>query len=337
MHTKTLLGGLCLLLLVSLTGCLPSVVQTEHEYVLLQWDGARWIVLEDDDPLYEQFQRSILSDPYLRRLLLLYEHSTEAFLATNTHSSLSQTLANKPMIALNSKQARLLRDIVVYQKKSKVRIELALGLGQDGQVDFGWARDRFAPVVAEGLLAMMGVHFRQPEGSLSPIYEETSPDWALAAGWMAAFEAIYGQRHPERVAELQPLAKMNPWAQERLYIYTLVPHNGFRQRFQGGVPTAELRPCAEAQRTPGVVASFFYHLLQQGGDYYPQREMLWFANFDAEETPYAKALLALNRMAGSREVSLESFLEAYRETFPAEQGKTESLVKEVFGCVPGRE
>ena len=85
-------------------------------------------------------------------------------------------------------------------------------------------------------------------------------------------------------------------------------------------------------RTPGVVATFFHRLLQQpGGTFYPQRYMLWFVNFEPQETSYAKVLLAFSRMPRHRDPSIQAFIESYAETFPADERSLRLLVDQVFG------
>jgi hypothetical protein len=84
-------------------------------------------------------------------------------------------------------------------------------------------------------------------------------------------------------------------------------------------------------RTPGVAGTFFYRLLKTTGDFYPQRHMLWMTNFEDEVTPYAKVLLAMNRMPHKRAVSLQAFIASYIETFPAEREMILALASEVFG------
>lgn len=86
-------------------------------------------------------------------------------------------------------------------------------------------------------------------------------------------------------------------------------------------------------RTPGVVATFFYRLLQMTGDFYRQRDMLWFVNYEPEDTPYAKFLLAVYRMPHRQQTSVEDFIQTYIESFPAEREAVMELAAQVFGPI----
>ena len=59
--------------------------------------------------------------------------------------------------------------------------------------------------------------------------------------------------------------------------------------------------------------------------------MLWFANYDAEDTVYAKVLLAMHHMSGGQQASVAGFIQSYGEVFPAEREATRRLADEVFG------
>jgi len=335
-HLALLTPGLILLQLLS--GCMPSIVRTEHDYVLIRREGDTLAIVEDDDPLYDRFEGQVLSHPsgegdsYPRLLLMIYEHATEAFLATNVLTSLSQTIANRPMIVVDSSEMGVLRNVVSHHHGERVPVELALGVGNEGEVDLDMARQDFARLMASLLLELMGVN-PDPQSPVrrGPVYEMTTPRQAFYTGFEAALDAVYGQQHPELLHELEREARESPEVLDRLYRYELVPSNGLRFRFDGGRPTSEIRSRAEAARTPGVVATFLYRLLRCAGHYYPQRHMLWFANFESEETPYAKVLLAMNHMSGREDVSVQAFIESYIEVFPAEGTSVSLLADQVLG------
>lgn len=321
-----------LLLCLILVSCdvLPSVIKTDHQYILVRTEGDKLTVLEDEDSLFARFDAEVLSDPYLARLLSVFENTTESFLATNTISPLSQTIANHLVIVLDSADAGVLRRINVYARGEAVPIELALGLGREGQIDLAWARQHFARGMGLLLLELAGL---QPEReALAPepsIDEPTTPSRALRVGFAAALEALYGQPHVDAL-RLSIQTSADPTARERLLRYEAIPRNGLRYRFVDGVPTAELRPPEEAMRTPGVVATFFYRLLQRANRFYPQRYLLWFNSYEPEEIPYGKVLLVINRLP-PRSLSMRAFIAHYVETFPAEREAVLKLAEEVLG------
>jgi len=321
-----------LLLCLALVSCnvLPSVIKTDHSYILVCTKDGRLTVLEDDDPLFARFDAEVLSDPYLARLLSIFENTTESFLATNTLSPLSQTIANHLVIVLDSASAGVLHRVKVYARGEPVPMELALGLGKEGQIDLAWARQNFARAMGFLLLELAGLKpERDTPVSELPIYEPTTPSWAFRAGFAAALESLYGQQHADLLRRLYQ-ESADPAVRERLARYEAIPRNGLRYRFVNGAPTTELRPPEEAVRTPGVVAAFFYRLLQRTDTFYPQRYLLWFNAYEPEEIPYGKVLLVVNRLPRQKSLSIQAFIEAYVETFPAEKEVILKLAEEIF-------
>jgi hypothetical protein len=326
------LAAVAVAMSICLSGCVPTIVSTKHEYVLVLSEGDAFLVLMDDDPLYVRFESEVLSDRYLYLLLMTYEHATESFLATNSLSSLSQTVANKPVIVLNSSAPTVLRDIELEYGQVRVPVELAMGLGDGGDVDLGSARGSFARVMAPLLLELMGLGPGQGgQADHTTLYETITPSAAFRAGFQAAIEARHAQEDPELIRGLREEEPQSPELRDRLYRYELVPSNGFRFRFDDDAPTSEALPYEERLRRPGVIATFFYRLLRETESFYPQRYMLWFVNFEPEETNYAKVLLAVNRMAQDDGGSVEAFLRSYIETFPVEKGFLLRVAGEVFG------
>ena len=57
---------------------------------------------------------------------------------------------------------------------------------------------------------------------------------------------------------------------------------------------------------------------------YPQRYMLWFANYQARDEGLAKILLVANRL--SRQATLDDFASAYATAFPGERERVAQLV-----------
>jgi len=312
------------------TGCFPGVLHTDHEYVLVVEQGQRLMQLADDDPLYAQFDEIVLSDPDLDRLLIVYEHTTEAFIATNEPTALSQTIANLPVIVLDGSQVGVLRDVTVGSDDGDIRVELAIGLGLGGARDLALARQRFAPAMAPALLYLMGVKLPDDEDSLvGPLYEITDATTALARGFAAALQALDArdQRIPHGAAEPE-----GAWADaSAIQMADLVARNGYRYLYDGTVPTDDLRSMEQAVQTPGVVATYFYRLFDRATGYYPQHHMLWFANYEGDEVVHGKLMLALGRMPRGEPASIDVFIDAYGETFPSERDALETLYRETFG------
>jgi len=328
-RTRSLyLALICLVAAWMLAGCLPSVVHTEHEYILLRTADDKLVSAPDDDPLYEQFDREVLSDPYLRHLLMVFEHTTEAFLATNTRTRYPQTVANRPMIVLDSTQPGVLRNVRADFDGTPMRIELALGLGREGTMDMVAARDHMALAMASLTMELMGV---ESATAIWPTADEVvAPDLAFERGLQIAFEVMRAARDPNLLRSAKQFDG-NSAADDRLAWYGFVPSNGYRYRFADGQPTAALRSPDEALCTPGVTAAFFYRLMQRSDDYYPQRFMLWFVNYDADESAEAKIVLPLRYLARG-DVSMRAFIKSYIETYPADKERVLALANETFGA-----
>lgn len=337
-HCFPILALLMVMLPTFLAGCFPSVISTEHEYVLIQPQDGKLVSVDDQDPLYARFDDQVLSDAFLRNLLAIYENTTEAFLATNKISSLTQALSNWPIIILGSGSNGAQLKALALHGDDEVRIALALGLRNDSD-DLPAVREAMAAAMAPVLMRLVGLKLPEALGDASEAQPDitTSRELALAQGFGLALEALHLDAHPEKPASLQTQAVASPEARERLERWQRIEQNGYQVRFAEGKPTKFLRPPDEMWRTPGVVATFFHRWLQSNGPFYPQRHMLWMTNYDANQSPYAKVLLAMNRMPDKRRTSIQSFLASYAETFPAEREALRQLVVEVFGALPPQE
>ena len=324
--------AMCLcLLLASCGSILPSVVSTDHEYVLVRAQGDGLIVVEDDDPLYARFDAEVLGDPYLARLHSVFENTTESFLATYMPTSVPQTISNHMIIVVDSTSAGVLHDIKVKAGNEQVSIELALGLGRGGSIDLAFACQSMPNAMGQMLLELAGLKpDRKGPPQVPALYEVTTPAAAFRIGFSAALDATYGQQHAELLRQLH---QENPSAeaQERLLRYEAIPHNGLRFRFEGSRPTAELRSREEAARTPGVVAAFIYRLIEQADSFYPQRYLLWFNSYGPDELAYGKVLLAVNRLPRHRAVSVDAFIDSYTEVFTSEKDVVLELAKRILG------
>jgi hypothetical protein len=326
MRWHRLLVSLCLVLGFVLVGCLATVVQTRRDYVLVRAQGQLLIVLDDQDPLYAQLDAEILSDPALRHLLTLFGHATEGYAATNMPRPLPQAVANKPIIVVESVRTEVLRHITVQYAGAGIPVETALAVEHWDAGDTLAVRQKLAPAMASWLLDLMGL---KPESSHPQLYEVTTPSVALRAGFSGAVAALYGQQHPEILLALKQQGMSAP-GREWLAYYEQVPANELRMRYDQGLPTSEQRSRQEALLTPGVVATFFYRLLAYNDSYYPQRYMLWFTNFDGQEIPYSKVLLAINHMP-RHGASVPDFIASYADLFPLEARSIRTLADQVFG------
>jgi hypothetical protein len=313
------------LVLSVLAGCVPAVIHSEHEVILLRREDVEQdglvVVVADDDPLYDAFYEHVWDDPMARRLLLLVENTTAAFIATERPSSHPQTLANKPFLVLDSQQAGLLRDFQATHAGERVSVELAMGLGREGEIDLERAAYRVPRAAGAMLLALVEVPVETDTvTNTEPVLDApTTPLSALHEGFVIALEALYAQAQHERLAAAESDAEL-------LSRYRQVATNAFAMSPEGQ------RFTEQAYATPDVVGSFFFRLIHEANVYYPQRHLLWFANYDAEDTVYGKVLLAMHHMSGAQQASVEGFIQSYSEVFPAEREMIQRLAQEVFGA-----
>lgn len=310
------------------TGCLPSVIKTSHVVVLLRHEGGKLVIVDDDDPAFDAFQDGVLRDEYLAELLSVFEHTTEAFLSTNVPTSLSQTVANHLVIALDSDGVGVLRDVHARYGSQRATVERAVGLGRAGEVDMQWARRHMAGAMAPLLLELVGLDTRG-SGATAPLSVPTTPQNAFVSGYAAALGCLQAQRSPELLRELRAVQDPSPEDEALLQRYELVPQNGFRLRYRDGVAVQEPHTREEALRTPGVVATLIYRLLQDADPFYPQRFMLWLNAYTQPELPHGKLLLAANRM-GTGVISWARFAASYSETFPTDAMRLARIMDQVL-------
>jgi len=316
-----------------LAGCLPSIVQTDHEVILVRQGAEGLEILEDDDPLYETVNREIWGDAYTQYLLTLFEHTTAAIIATESPTSYSQAVSNKPFAVLDSECVGVIHNIKPSYKSTSVRSELAMGMGHDGEIDAEWASLYATRALGQLLIEVMewpAAEFCADRGALE---DETTPQRALELGYMAALEAHHRQAVPEKAMALQTEPELTLEEQAWLERTEIIPRNGYRFFFRDGEPSSSERTPQQAMRTPGVVATFFYRLHEQASGYYPQREMLWFANYEDSDRTYGQVLLPFGRIEGT-DASVADYIRVYVETFPAERERVITLAEQVFGADP---
>jgi len=311
------------------TGCvLASTIPTERQYALARHVNTHLAILAADDPLYERFDAQVLADPTLQRLLMVFEHTTESFLATNATIPAPQTVANHLVVVLDSDTSGVLHDVRLTTPDGEARVELALGLGQGGEIDLQGARQRMAAAMGPLLLELVGR--RAPAGfTMATVVapdQPVSPDEALWAGYALALEADYARPFLGETPLDEAIEALNPLPDDLLA----------RQRMilawtEGEAPPFGRRLTRyEAVRTPSAVAAFLAALHRQAGYYYPQQYMLWMVSYEPDEVPYAKVLLAMMRMP-PRQASVEDLVTSYADTYPAERASVRALADAVLG------
>lgn len=328
---KRLSGLLALTLVVA--GCVvTSSIPTERQYVLAQRVDGRLAALASDDPLYDRFDDQVLSDAALRRLLMLFEHTTESFLATNGAIPAPRTVANHLVIVLDGETIGLQRDVRLATPGGQARVELALSLGQSGGIDLVVARHHMAAAMGPLLLELVGR--RAPDGlsmaTIATPEASVSPDVALWAGYALALEADYAR----------PFLGDGPLDDPQHVLYPPPQDLLTRQRAivaraeDGAPPVGEGASRQEAIGAPSAVAAFLVALQRQAGSYYPQEHMLWMVSYEPEEVPYGKVLLAMMRMRPGA-ASVEDLIASYADTYPAEREAVHELADVILGPAGG--
>ncbi len=299
------------------------MVPSTHGYVLVRTQTDLLVPVPDEDPLYAQFEQQVLSDAFLRHLIDVFEHTTRAYLATDTPNRLRQTVGNYPILVLDSAAPGVLHDIVLQHGEERVSVECALGLGREGVSDLARVRADMAAASAPWLLALVGVSADAGAESL-PLDQPATTEAALVAGLAAALDAL----------QLDATAAETAVEELRMARYRAVQANAYATRAGHGQADDARLAHDEASRTPGVAATFLYRLLRQTGVYTPQRYMLWFLSYKAPEMPLAKLLRVCQRMGKSGAVSVETLAVYYADTYPAERQAVLSLYTEVYGEAP---
>jgi len=319
---------------VVITGCIiPTFVPTEHEYALARHIDGRLTALPTDDPLYERFAADVLSDPTLQRLLMLFEHTTESFLATNRAMPAPRTVANRLVIVLDSDEPGVLHDVRLVTPNGQARIELALGLGERGQVDLAGARHRMAAALAPLLLELVGV--TPPDGPTVGIAdlatEPATPEEALWRGYALALEAEYARPALGQAPADEVAMSLNPPPASLVERQAAIAARA-AYSLGGGVadsPSAWARDASAA--SPMAVAAFLVALQRGAGHYYPQQHMLWMVSYEPEEVPFGKVLLAFMRLPRGAPATVEALIATYGETYPAERAMVRDLADAILG------
>ncbi|MEN6480093.1 MAG: hypothetical protein ABFD20_10715 [Anaerolineales bacterium] len=316
MKRRNLKGLACtaaLLVGLLLSGCRGAVLYSTQPVVLVEQGDHGLVQLADDDPRYLALQDYLAGDAALTRLIDLYAHTTAAFLASGLHSGASRALCNPVVLALGTRPG-VLRDADVAGLYGQVRVPLALGVAVDDPAELGSVAPQLARTLGEALLVLAGQE--SPALSCTTLPCDAGPaesSVVLAQGLGAALEAQYVQwtspsaRHGDAVQRAAWLAR-----------------NDYRRQFDSEGPANTLLSPAEASLCPGVVGTLFERLIVSAERGYPQRYMLWFANYAPEDEALAKIVLAVTRLQG--EPSAYAFARTYAATFPQERESLGALM-----------
>lgn len=302
MRYRFLVSVACAFVLTAVAGC-RGTLPSSHGYVLVRRAGDNLVALNADDPLYAVFD-AVMSGPLVKHLLSLFEGTCGGFSATNLSSRTPQTLRNYLVIVITGDDEGLLRDVRVQEDGRTVRVEYAVALGLHDETDLGQARRRMPTLMAQLLLAVAGL---EPPTTLA----DAPPDCACMSERMALWQG-YAALQDER-------ASISHGGED---VRGLSELSSDRDRW-ACCPTADQHTDDMRCVCGRGAAGFLAELLAGMPATYPQRYMLWFANFEASETRDAKLLLAFARM--DPEGGLDHFVASYADTYPAEADRVREL------------
>lgn len=302
MQHRCSLLALCAVVLVAITGC-GGTLPSSRGYVLARPGDKGLVALASDDPTYDTFDSEVMTDPLIAHLMSLFDGISGAYAATSLSSDAPQTLRNYPIIVVSHGQPGLLRSAQVRGSGRHARVEYAIALGVGEGADLGrQAREALPGLLTQLLLAAAG--HQPPDGLLEAASDCACVDGdvALWQGYMTLQEA----RHANGAWALDAeLSGQGPLAEKGAGYWACCPA-------QGHLSGEDACLCGRG------MAGFLAELLDEMPAAYPQRYMLWFANYESAEAREAKLLLALARMAGNEGDALERFVGSYADTFPAE-------------------
>lgn len=294
-------------------GCRGVVLYSTQPIVLIEQTDHGLVQLADDDPRYLALQDYLAGDIALKRMIDLYAHTTAAFLASGLHSGASRALRN-PVVLVLGAPSGVLRDVDVAGLYGQVRLPLALGVAIDDPAELGSVAPQLARTLGEALLVLAGQE--SPALSCAALTCDVGPAEStvvLAQGLGAALEAQYVQWTSPSVGHADA-GQRAAW----------LTRNDYRRQFGPEGPGNTLLPPEEAGLCPGVVGTLFERLIVSAETGYPQRYMLWFANYAPEDEALAKIVLAVTRLQG--EPSAYAFARAYAATFPQEHESLGALM-----------
>jgi len=299
-----------LALVVALLGCSVYVLPTAHPCVLVEQRDDGYAQLPEDDPRYAALEAYLAEDEPLARLLNVYERTMAAFSASGLRPAAARAADNRAVLVLGQ-QAGLVTDICVQGLYDQVCLELALGVPITDPAMLAPAAPQLARAVGQALLVLAGQGYG-PSPCSEPACDglPSPPGSVLTQGLGIALETIYCQ---DLEAGSPPgLAAAGACAH-------LIKGEGYRD--------TEMSP-ADVVQSPGVAGTVFYQLLSEAPTGYPQRFMLWFANYDPQDEALAKIVLVARRLG--RRATIVDFLGAYGTTFPGER----ALARELLAALP---
>ena len=308
-HHRCSLLALCAAVLIAMAGC-GGTLPSSRGYVLARPGDGAWEALAGDDPLYATFDSEVMTDPLIAHLMSLFDGICGAYAATSLSSETPQTLRNYPILVISHGLGGLLRDVTVRGADRQTRVEYAIALGVEEGTDLTrQAREALPGLLAQFLLAMAG--HAPPDGLVDVTGDQTCvpSDLALWLGYMELQEArraLGGWSLDEESDDQGLSAAMGSdgWA--------CCPMD------EAG---ADAGSCLCGRGMAGLMAE----LIAEMPAAYPQRYMLWFANFKAAEVREAKLLLAFVRMGRGGDDALDRFVASYADTFPAEAERVREL------------
>ncbi len=297
------------MVLVTMAGC-GGTLPSPRGYVLARPGEEGLTALASDDPIYDTFDSEVMTDPLIAHLMSLFDGISGAYAATSLSSEIPQTLRNYPILVVSHGQPGLLRSVQVRGSGRQARVEYAIALGVGEGADLGrQAREALPGLLAQLLLAAAG--YQPPAGLL-----EAAPDCACVDGDVALWQGYVALQEARRAMGAWALAAeqsgQGPWDALDADYWDCCPAQGHLSGGDGCL-------CGRG------MAGFLAELMAEMPAAYPQRYMLWFANYESAEAREAKLLLALARMADDGGDALERFVSSYADTFPAEADRVREL------------
>lgn len=313
MQLRCFLLALSAVILVSMAGC-GGTLPSSRGYVLARPSEGGLEALAGDDPLYATFDSEVMTDPLIAHLMSLFEGTCGAYAATSLNTQTPQTLQNYPILVVSPGQSGLLRDVEVQGTDGQARVEYAIALGAgEGSGLARQAREALPGLLAQFLLAVAG---HEPPSGLADV----SNDCACVDGELALWQGYIELQEARRT--------MEPWSIDAERGDQKLP-TATDPGYWACCPTGERSSGASSCLCGRGMAGFLTELMAGMPAAYPQKYMLWFANYEAAEVWDAKLLLAFVRMRGDGDDAdadaLDRFVASYADTFPAEANRVRDL------------
>jgi hypothetical protein len=295
---------LCSLTLIALSGCSSETLPSSQGYILAQYGTDGLSALPSDDPLYQAFDRDVMSDPVIARLLSLFDGTCGGFAATNLVSPNTQTLGNYLVVVIGARRDCLLKDVQVHNDRQMVQTEHAVALAVESDTDLSEVRDRLRELLAQFLLVVTG---QDPPETLADLPGDCTCVAEEQAFWHG-YAILQRDRPPSGI--------------EDGVRSVLDTHDSCCCPLPPAAANAS-EDCVCARGIAGLLAELSSTMPLS----YPQRYMLWFANYEPGETRDAKLLLAFARIPRNDGATLDAFVRSYADTFPSEADLVRDLAQ----------